>query len=62
MSIFRGALYIVLKHKNQIPPAPFVEGGDLMDLSSPKRGWSDLSYREYTANTLKMAEYVVTID
>ena len=39
-----------------------MEGEDLMDLSSPKRGWSDLSYREYTANTLKMAEYVVTID
>jgi hypothetical protein len=52
-------LFLNIKTKS---PSLFVEGGDLMDLSSPKRGWSDLSYREYTANTLKMAEYVVTID
>ena len=52
-------MFLNIKTKS---PSFFVEGGDLMDLSSPKRGWSDLSYREYTANTLKMAEYVVTID
>jgi len=61
MAIFRGAYILFLNIKTK-SPSPFVEGGDLMDLSSPKRGWSDLSYREYTANTLKMAEYVVTID
>jgi hypothetical protein len=44
------------KAKIQIPPTPFVEGGDLMDPSFLKRGWGDLQL-----NVLANHSYVQTL-